>query len=110
RPTATVARSRVRGRVTFTVGCSNLCRATATMTVTRAGARRAGLTATRLARVTRRLSGAGRRTFALTMSATTLRRLRSARITSLPVTVTVAVRDGRGQTRSVARRLTVRTR
>ena len=80
------------------------------MTVTRVRARRAGLTATRLARVTRRLPGAGRRTFGLAMGAKTLRRLRSARITSLPVTVTVAVRDGRGQTRSVARRVTVRAR
>jgi len=110
RPTATVARSRARGRASFTVGCSNACQATATMTVARDRARRAGLSGTRVARVTRRLPGAGRRTFGLAMSATTLRRLRAAGIRSLPVTVTVSVRDGRRQTRSVHRRLTVRVR
>jgi extracellular elastinolytic metalloproteinase len=110
RPTATVAGSRVRGRATFTVGCSNPCQATATMTVARDRARRARLSSARVARVTRRLPRAARRSFGLAMSATTLRRLRAAGIRSLPVTVTVSVRDGRRQTRSVHRRLTVRVR
>ncbi len=52
--------STARGRASVTVGCSSACRATATMTVSRATARFAGLgRTTRLARVTRRLAASG---------------------------------------------------
>ena len=105
RPTATVARSRGRGRVTFTVGCSNPLpgdRDHDRLAADRA--RRASADRHALARVTRRLPRAGRRTFGLSVCATTLRRLRAAADHVAAVTVTVAVRDGRGQTRSVARR------
>ena len=96
-----LARPRARA---FTVGCSSACRATATMTVSRVRA------VAGLGRPPRgspasppaRLPGAA--AFALTFGLATMRRRprqRSARITSA-VTVTVAVRDSRGQTRSVA--------
>jgi len=109
RPTARVDRSTVRGRATVTIGCSIACRVTATMTLTRARARRVGLgRVTSLVRVTRRLGAPARRTIGLNLSRATLRRLRAKGVTSLPATVTVAIRDDRGQTRSVRRTLTVR--
>jgi len=79
------------------------------MTLTRARARRVGLgRVTSLVRVTRRLGAPARRTIGLNLSRATLRRLRAKGVTSLPATVTVAIRDDRGQTRSVRRTLTVR--
>jgi hypothetical protein len=110
RPTGAIAASNVRGRAAFTVGCALACRATATMTVTRATARRLHLSATRVATVTRRLAVAGRRTFALTMSTTTLRRVRARGVRTLSVAVSVAMRDARNQTRTVRRAVRVRIR
>jgi len=111
KPTARVARSVARGRATFTVGCSSACRATATMTVSRATARFAGLgRTTRLARVTRRLAGQGRRTFGIGVSAATLRKARASGLLTMGVTVTVSIRDSRGQTGSVRRALRIRIR
>ena len=81
------------------------------MTVSRATARFAGLgRATRLARLTRRLAGQGRRTFALSLSAATLRRAHASGLLTMGVTVTVSIRDSRGQTGSVRRALRVRIR
>jgi extracellular elastinolytic metalloproteinase len=109
RPTARVDRSAARGRASVTFGCSSACSVTATMTVSRATARSAGLgRTTHLARVTRRLAGAGRRTFALTMSTATLRKARARGLRALGVTVTVSIRDSRGQTRALKRALRVR--
>jgi hypothetical protein len=110
RPTGSIATSRVRGRATVTVGCAIACRATATMTVSRATARRLRLGSTRLARVTRNLTGAGRRTFSLNVGSTTLRRIRARGVRTLTATVAVAIRDDRGQTRTVRRAVRVRIR
>ena len=111
RPTARVEPSTVSGRAIVTVGCATACTATATMTLSRATARRVGISAsTRLARVTRRLGALGRRSFGLSVNRRTLRRLRSHGVLSLPTTVSVTVRDRRGQTRSVRRAVRVRVR
>jgi hypothetical protein len=80
------------------------------MTVSVATARRLHLSSRRLARVTRNLAVAGRRTFALTVSATTLRRLRARGIRTLTATVSVSIRDTRNQTRTVRRAVRVRIR
>jgi F5/8 type C domain-containing protein len=108
KPSAAIATSRTRGRATFTVRCSIACRATATMTVSRATARRLGLRSTRVARVRRSLAAAGRRSFSLTVGATTLRRLRARGVRTLSMTVTVAIRDSRGRARTVRRAVRVR--
>jgi extracellular elastinolytic metalloproteinase len=110
KPTGAIAASRTRGRATFTVGCSIACRATATMTVSRATARRLHLRSRRLARVTRSLTRSGRRTFSLTVGSTTLRRIRARGVRTVSTTVTVAIRDSRGQTRTVKRAVRVRVR
>jgi extracellular elastinolytic metalloproteinase len=110
RPTARITTSRLRGRAVFQVGCSSACRATATMTVSRATARRARLSSRRIARVTRRLSASGRRTFGLTVSSRTLSRLRSRGLRTVNATVTVVIRDARGQTRTSRRAVRVRVR
>jgi hypothetical protein len=110
RPTGSIATSRTRGRATFTVGCSLACQATATMTVSRAIQRRLHLRSTRLVRVTRRLTAAGRRTFALSIGSTTLRRIRARGVRTLTTTVTVSIRDNRGQTRTLRRAVRVRIR
>jgi hypothetical protein len=110
-PTVRVDRSTARGRARVTFGCSSACRATATMTVSRATARFAGLgRTTRLARVTRRLAAQGRRTFALTISAAILRKARASGLITMSVTVTVSIRDSRGQTGSVRRAVRLRIR
>jgi extracellular elastinolytic metalloproteinase len=110
RPVALIRSSRVRGRATFTVGCSVACRATATMTVSRATARRLHLSRRTVARATRRLTAPTRRTFALNVSRATLRRLRARGVRTLSTTVTVSIRDARGQTRTVRRAVRVRIR
>jgi extracellular elastinolytic metalloproteinase len=111
KPTARVTRSTARGRATFTVGCSSACRATATLTVSRATARFAGLgRTTRLARVTRRLTAQGRRTFGLNLPASARRRARAAGLLTMGVTVTVSIRDSRGQTGTLRRALRIRIR
>jgi extracellular elastinolytic metalloproteinase len=109
-PTARISASRVRGRAMFQLGCSSACRATATMTVSRATARRARLASTRIARVTRRLNAAGRRTFGLTVSRSTLGRMRARGLRTVSATVAVVIRDARGQTRTVRRAVRVRVR
>jgi extracellular elastinolytic metalloproteinase len=110
RPTARVAASRTRGRATFTIGCAIACRATATMTVSRATARRLGLRGARLARVSRQLAGPVRRTFAITVGRSTLARLRARGVRTLSPTVSVRVRDSRGQTATTRRAVRVRIR
>ena len=111
KPTARVDGSTVRGRATVTVGCSSACRATATLTVTRTMARSAGLgRTTRLVRVTRRLTTPGRRRFALSLSDATLRKVRARGLISMNASVTVSIRDSRGQTRSLKRSVRVRIR
>jgi extracellular elastinolytic metalloproteinase len=110
RPTGSIATSRVRGRATFTVGCASACRATAKMTVSAATARRLGLSRRTLATVTRRLTAGGRRTFSLTVGSATLRRIRARGVRTVATTVTVAIRDNRGRTRTVRRAVRVRIR
>jgi hypothetical protein len=110
RPSGSIATSRVRGRATFTVGCAIGCRATARMTVSTATARRLHLRRRTLATVTRRLTGAGRRTFSVTVSSATLRRIRARGVRTVTTTVTVAIRDNRGRTRTVRRAVRVRIR
>jgi hypothetical protein len=110
RPTGAIAASKVRGRATFTVGCALACRATATMTVSAATARRLHLSGRRLARVTRSLAAAGRRTFALGVSATTLRRIRARGVRTVTATVSVSIRDTRNQARTVRRAVRIRIR
>jgi len=111
KPTARVDRSTVRGRATVTVGCSSACRATATLTVTRTTARSAGLgRTTRLVRVTRRLTTPGRRRFALSLSDATLRKARARGLISMNASVTVSIRDSRGQTGSLKKSVRIRIR
>jgi extracellular elastinolytic metalloproteinase len=110
RPTAGIVASRTRGRATFTIGCALACRATATMTVSRATARRLHLGRRTLATVTRRLTVAGRRTFALNVSAATLRRIRARGVRTVTATVSVTIRDTRNQTRTLRRTVRIRIR
>jgi hypothetical protein len=76
------------------------------MTVSRATARRLHLARTRLARVTRGLTAPTRRTFALSIGSA----LRARGVRTLSTTVTVSVRDVRGQTRTTRRAVRVRIR
>ena len=110
RPTARVASSRLRGRAVFTVGCSSACSATATLTVSRARARRLGLRRTRLARATRQLTATGERTFAVRLRRLTLNRLRRRGVRTLNATLEVTVRDSRRQVSSTRRAVRLRIR
>jgi hypothetical protein len=111
RPTAQISASAVRGRARLIIGCSSACRATVTMTVSRTTARFVGLgKKTRLAAVTRRLAAQGRRTFALNVPASTMRKARARGLLTLSATVNVSIRDSRGQTRSLKRSVRIRIR
>jgi hypothetical protein len=81
------------------------------MTVSRTTARFVGLgKKTRLAAVTRRLAAQGRRTFALNVPASTMRKARARGLLTLSATVNVSIRDSRGQTRSLKRSVRIRIR
>ena len=111
RPTAQISAATVRGRARLIIGCSSACRATVTMTVSRTTARFVGLgKKTRLAAVTRRLGAQGRRTFALSLPASTMRKARARHLDTLGVTVNVSIRDSRGQTRSLRKSVRIRIR
>jgi hypothetical protein len=111
RPTAQISASTVRGRARLIIGCSSACSATVTMTVSRTTARSVGLgKTTRLAAVTRRLAAQGRRTFALNVPASTMRKARARHLRTLAVTVNVSIRDSRGQTRSLRKSVRIRIR
>ena len=82
------------------------------MTVTRATARAAPASAgrPRLARVTRRLAAPGAADVRAEPVAATLRKLRARGLARCSVTVAVAIRDSRGQTRSVKSSVRIRIR
>jgi hypothetical protein len=96
---------RLRRPVRVPLSCSEACRATVELRVTRRQAKRLKVPV-RVARATVRTAKAGRATARLVVARRTLARLRRAR--RVPMTVRIAATDGAGNRRVAPRRVVAR--
>ena len=105
RPTLSVPASGSNGRYSFTLTCATSCRATATMTVSRALARRLHLDRRTVGSLSRTFTG--RRTLRITLSRSLRNAARKAKLERITASITVNATSAGGSTKRT-RTVTIR--
>ena len=108
RPSIRLATSGSKGRATFRVTCDSACAGRASLTVSRATAKRLGIARRTVGTSRVLLAAAGTRQFSIRLSSTALRQMRRNGLTRVTVRLRASVTDRESQLRIVARTLRIR--